>query len=194
MGHRVGYMRVSTREQKFDLQWDALRKAGVEERYCYREVASGSKQARQGLAECLKALQPGNTLVVWRLDRLARSLKHLIEIGEDFQARSIALQVLEGPGAQLDPSTSEGRLLFNLLGSFAEFERELIRERVRAGLVAARERGHKGGRKPKLTPQQQRQAIMMARGGEKITEIARVLGCSRHTIYKAITTSVSLHD
>ena len=186
MGELLGYMRVSTKEQKFDLQQDALRAAGVLDRYCYHDVASGAKQARPGLAACLKALHPGDTLVVWKLDRVARSLLHLLEIMQDLQDRQVELRILEGVGAQMTPSTSEGKLFLSMLGAFAEFERTLIRERVVAGLVAARARGHKGGRRPRLSAAQQRQAQSLKRGGMAITEIAQTLGCSRHTVYKAL--------
>ena len=186
MGELLGYMRVSTKDQKFHLQQDALRAAGVQERYLYGDVASGMKQARPRLAACLDTLRPGDTLIVWRLDRLARSLLHLMEIAKDLEERRIGLRVLEGPFAHMDTSTSEGKLLFSLLGAFAEFERALIRERVVAGLAAARMRGHHGGRRPKLTSAQERQAISLKRGGMKITEIAAILGCSRHTVYKAL--------
>ena len=194
MGELVGYMRVSTKEQKFDLQQDALRAAGVLDRYCYQDVASGAKQARPGLAACLKALHPGDTLVVWKLDRVARSLLHLLEIMQDFQERQVGLRILEGVGAQMNPATSEGKLFLSMLGAFAEFERTLIRERVVAGLVAARARGHKGGRRPRLSAAQQRQARAMHEGGMPITEIAQTLGCSRHTVYKALAQAKAVVD
>jgi DNA invertase Pin-like site-specific DNA recombinase len=179
-------MRVSTREQKLDLQRDALLEAGVPAGYLYDDVASGAKQARPGLAACLKALHPGDTLVVWKLDRIARSLLHLLEILQDLQARQVGLRVLEGVGAQINPATSEGKLFFSMLGAFAEFERTLITERVVAGLVAARARGHIGGRRPKLSAAQQRQAHHLKEGGMSITEIAQTLHVSRHTIYKIL--------
>jgi len=191
MGELVGYMRVSTNEQKFDLQQDALRAAGVAERYLYHDVASGAKQARPGLAACLKALHPGDTLVVWKLDRIARSLLHLLEILQDLQDRQVGLCILEGIGAQMNPATSEGKLFLSMLGAFAVFERTLIRERVVAGLVAARARGHKGGRRPRLSAAQQRQAQALKQGGMPITEIAQTLGCSRHTVYKALAPVVA---
>src|SRR5262249_395842 len=158
----LGYMRISTKGQKFALQQDALQAAGVQEGYLYADMLSGSREDRPGLAACLKALQPGNTLVVWRLDRLARSLKHLMDIAAALSERGIALRILEGPFACMDPSTTEGKLLFSVCGAFAEFERNVIRERVIAGLEAARARGHHGGRRPKLSPKQQRQARMLA--------------------------------
>src|SRR5215510_9029016 len=122
MGERLGYMRVSTKEQKFDLQRDALLAADVQERYLYQDVASGAKQARPGLAACLKALHPGDTLVVWKLDRVARSLLHLLEMMQDLRERQVALRILEGIGAQMNPVTNEGKLFFSMLGAFAEFE------------------------------------------------------------------------
>src|SRR5215510_12260394 len=179
-------MRVSTKEQKFDLQHDALLAAGVAPRYLYQDIASGTTQARLGLEACLKALHPGDTLVVWKLDRIARSLLHLLEIMQDLQERQIGLRILEGVGAQMNPATSESKLFLSMLGAFAEFERTLIRERVVAGLVAARARGHKGGRRPKLSPGQHRQAQALKQGGMTITEIAQTLQCSRHTAYKAL--------
>ena len=185
----LGYMRISTKEQKFDLQQDALLRAGVAERYLYHDTASGATQARPGLEACLKALQPGNALIVWRLDRLARSLLHLMELAEELQERHIALRILEGPFAHMDTATPEGKLLLSLLGAFAEFERALIRERVVAGLVAARARGHKGGRRPKLSAAQQRQAQSLHRGGMPVTEIAQTLQCARRTVYKALSQS-----
>jgi len=190
----LGYMRISTREQKFDLQRDALRAAGVADRYLYQDVASGAKHARPGLVACLKALHPGDTLVVWKLDRVARSLLHLLEIMQDLQERQVRLQILEGVGAQMNPATSEGKLFLSMLGAFAEFERTLIRERVVAGLVAARARGHKGGRRPKLSPAQHRQAQALKRGGMTITEIAKTLQCSRHTIYAALAQAQLVAD
>jgi DNA invertase Pin-like site-specific DNA recombinase len=186
MGELLGYQRVSTKEQKFDLQRDALLAAGVCDAYLYQDVASGATQARPGLAACLKALHPGDTLVVWKLDRIARSLVHFLEILQDLQARRIGLRILEGVGAQMNPATSEGKLFLSMLGAFAEFEREIIRERVVAGLVAARARGHKGGRRPRLSPAQQRQAQHLKQGGMPITAIAQTLGCSRKTVYKVL--------
>ena len=194
MGELLGYVRVSTKEQKFDLQQDALRAAGVLDRYCYQDVASGAKQARPGLAACLKALHPGDTLVVWKLDRIARSLLHLLEILQDLQDRQVELRILEGVGAQMTPSTSEGKLFLSMLGAFAEFERTLIRERVVAGLVAARARGHTGGRRPRLSAAQQRQAQALKQGGLPITEIAQMLQCSRHTVYKALAQAKAVVD
>ena len=123
---------------------------------------------------------------MWRLDRLGRTLLHMLEILQDLTERQIALRVLDGLGADLNLATSQGRLCVQMLGAFAAFERELIKERVVAGLVAARARGHKGGRRPKLSAAQQRQAQSLHRGGMTVTEIAQTLQCSRHTIYAAL--------
>jgi DNA invertase Pin-like site-specific DNA recombinase len=194
MGELLGYMRVSTREQKFDLQQDALLAAGVPAGYLYDDVASGAKQARPGLAACLKALHPGDMLVVWKLDRIARSLLHLLEILQDLQARQVGLRILEGMGTQMNPATSEGKLFLSMLGAFAEFERTLIKERVVAGLVAARARGHIGGRRPKLSPAQHRQVHHLKQGGMSITEIAQTLQCSRHTVYAALAQARAVVD
>src|SRR5215475_9720566 len=117
---------------------------------------------------------------------MARSLLHLLEMMQDLQGRDIGFRILEGVGAQMNPATSEGKLFLSMLGAFAEFERTLIRERVVAGLAAARARGHKGGRQPKLSAAQQRQAQAMKAGNMPITEIARTLGCSRRTVYNVL--------
>src|SRR5262245_23611516 len=182
----IGYLRVSTKDQKFDLQHDALLAAGVQERYLYSDVASGAKHARPGLAHCLKALHPGDTLVAWKLDRLARSSLHLLELVQDLLTRDIGLRILDGAGASLDITTSQGKFFIAVFAAVAELEREMIRERVLAGLDAARTRGHKGGRREKLSPAQQEQAQALVRSGWTKTKIAQTLGCSRRTVYKAL--------
>ena len=124
----IGYMRVSKNDgsQTLDLQKDALIKAGVQEEYLYQDLASGRKDARPGLEACLKSLQPGNTLVVWKLDRLGRDLKHLINTIDELRKKDIGFKVLTGHGAQIDTTTSNGRLIFGIFATLAEFERELI--------------------------------------------------------------------
>jgi len=117
----IGYMRISTKDQKLDLQRDALLAAGVQERYLYSDVASGAKSARPGLAHCLKALHPGDTLVAWKLDRLARSSLHLLELVQDLLARDVALRILDGAGASLDITTSQGKFIVSMLAAVAEF-------------------------------------------------------------------------
>jgi DNA invertase Pin-like site-specific DNA recombinase len=186
---RLGYARVSTDDQTMDLQKDALRLAGCLD--IYEETASGKRQERPALAHVLRACREGDVLVVWKLDRLGRSLRHLIEIVEELHQRGCGFQVLTG--VPVDTSTPHGRFAFQLFGALAEYERELIRERVMAGLAAARARGRKGGRRPKLSPEQQQHAAMMAQGGIPITTIAQTLQCSRHTVYKALAHNRLIH-
>jgi DNA invertase Pin-like site-specific DNA recombinase len=152
----VGYVRVSKADgtQTLAPQRDALLAAGVEPGRLYQDLASGRRDDRPGLAACLKALQPGNTLVIWKLDRLGRDLRHLVLTAEELRARGVGLKVLTGAGAQIDTTTANGRLAFGIFAAFAEFERELITERTRAGLATARARGRLGGRpyQPRRSP------------------------------------------
>jgi len=143
-GHLIGYARVSTHEQTLDLQLDALNGVGC--RRIFHDMASGVNTDRPGLDEALAFVRPGDTLVVWRLDRLGRSLGHLIEVVAALEARGIGFRSLEDP---IDTSTSGGKLVFQIFGALAEFERNLIRERTLAGLAAARTRGKTGGRRPR---------------------------------------------
>jgi len=149
---KIGYMRVSKSDgsQKLHLQRDALVADGVDESRIYEDLASGRKDHRPGLDACLKALQPGNTLVIWKLDRLGRDLKHLVTMVDELAGRNVGLKVLTGNGAQIDTTTANGKLFFGIFAALAEYERELIRERTRAGLEAARARGRKGGRPRKM--------------------------------------------
>ena len=182
MGHLLGYARVSTPDQDLSLQKDALLAAG-----CFRvfeDIASGAKTARPDLEKLLEYARPGDTLVVWKLDRLGRSLPHLISIVNQLAEREISFRSLtEG----FDTATPGGKLVFHLFGALAEFERDLIRERTYAGLAAARARGRFGGRKPALTETQIEVARSM-HGAKKHTlaEIARTLRVSRATIYRAL--------
>jgi len=194
MGELLGYARTSTKEQRLDLQLDALRVAGVKERYLYSDQASGARKDRPGFVQCLHDLREGDSLVVWKLDRLARSLRHCMELLDELKTLHVSLVVLEGPFAHASPATSEGKLLFGIFAAFAEFERDLIRDRVLAGLTAARSRGRTGGRRPKLSPKQQELAVQMARGGTAVTEIARHLGCARQTIYTALAQAKTVVD
>ena len=145
----IGYGRISKADgsQSLDLQRDALSAAGVEQNKIYEDRASGSREDRPGLTACLKALRDGDVLVVWKLDRLGRSLAHLVNTVKDLSDRNIGLRVLTGKGAQIDTTTASGRMVFGIFATLAEFERDLIRERTMAGLAAARARGRKGGRK-----------------------------------------------
>src|SRR3954469_11801729 len=156
-GMLVGYARVSTADQNLDLQQDALRKAGCEK--LFTDVASGAKDERTGLAEALAFLRPGDTLVVWKLDRLGRSLKHLIETVTVLQARKVGFRSLQ---ESIDTTTSGGKLIFHVFGALAEFERDLIRERTQAGLQAARTRGRLFARPKVLTAQQVKQLRSLA--------------------------------
>jgi len=146
---KIGYARVSTTDQNPELQLDALRQAGCEK--IFQDKISGSKADRPGLSEALDYLRKGDCLVVWRLDRLGRSLKHLIQVIDDLDKRKIGFaSIMEG----FDTTTSGGKLVFQIFGALAEFERNLIRERTMAGLSAARARGRLGGRRKKLTETQ----------------------------------------
>ena len=145
----IGYARISKADgsQVLDLQKDALLKAGVSSSNIYQDEVSGKKDQRLGLQACLKALRKGDCIVVWKLDRLGRDLRHLVNTVQDLAERGIGFRVLTGQGAEIDTTTSSGKLVFGIFASLAEFERELIRERTMAGLLAARPRGQNGGRK-----------------------------------------------
>lgn len=182
----IGYVRVSKSDgsQVLDLQKDALKEAGVDEIRIYEDLASGRKDDRPGLKSCLKALQPGNTLVIWKLDRLGRDLKHLIHLVEDLKNKNIGLKVLAGAGAQLDTTTPNGKMIFGLFAVLAEFERELIIERTRAGLAAARARGRKGGRPRKMDKASLNMAMAaMADYKSVATDVAKRLGITTTTLY-----------
>jgi DNA invertase Pin-like site-specific DNA recombinase len=182
----IGYIRVSKSDgsQVLHLQRDALLEAGVEPVRIYEDLGSGRKDDRPGLAACLKALQPGNTLVVWKLDRLGRDLKHLVNTVDALSQCNIGLKVLTGAGAQIDTTTANGRLVFGIFAALAEFEAELIRERTNAGLAAARARGRLGGRPRKMTQAVVKMAIAaLADPQAKPSEVARRLGITTTTLY-----------
>lgn len=166
---KLGYARTSTGDgrQKLDLQLDALRLAGVDADHIYTDQASGSKMDRPGLDACLKALREGDTLVVYRLDRLGRNTTGVVTLIEDLAGRGVAFH---STTEALDTSTPAGRLMLTLIAAFAQMERELIRERVMAGLEAARARGVSGGRKPKLTPTQKRALLSLVRASHRAPE------------------------
>jgi DNA invertase Pin-like site-specific DNA recombinase len=191
----IGYMRVSKSDgsQILDLQRDALLQASVPPDRLYEDFASGKRDDRPGLAACLKALQPGNTLVVWKLDRLGRDLKHLVSLMDDLRRREVGLKVLTGSGAQIDTTTANGRLVFGIFAALAEYEAELIRERTRAGLASARARGRMGGRPRKMT----KEVLMMAASAmadqsSNAREVAKRLGITTSTLYEYVNGDGSL--
>jgi len=181
-GLRLGYARVSTLDQDDALQQDALREAGCDK--VFLDQASGALEHRPALDQLLDQVRPGDTLVVWRLDRLGRSLRHLIDVVADLEARQVALVSLT---EAIDTSSPGGRLVFHMFGSMAQFERDLIRERIMAGLAAARARGRTGGRPSVWTPEKLRTARAMQAQGEDVASIARVLGMSRATVYRGVS-------
>src|SRR5229473_4605530 len=186
----VGYMRVSKADgsQVTDLQRDALRKAGVDSRHLYEDAASGRRDDRTGLAACLKALRAGDVLVVWKLDRLGRDLRHLVNTVHDLTTQGIGLKVLTGHGAGLDTTTAAGKLVFGIFAALAEFERELIAERTRAGLAAARARGRNGSRKPKMTAAKLRLAMAaMGQPETRVGALCKELGITRQTLYRHVS-------
>jgi DNA invertase Pin-like site-specific DNA recombinase len=185
----LGYARISKADgsQALDLQRDALIEADVKPDHIYEDQASGKRDDRPGLAACLKALREGDVLVVWKLDRLGRDLRHLVNTVQDLCDRGIGLRVLTGQGAQLDTTTASGRLVFGIFAALAEFERELIRERTMAGLKAARARGRQGGRKFGLSKAQVRLAqVAMANRDTSVAALCRELGITRVTLYRYV--------
>ena len=186
----VGYMRVSKADgsQTTDLQRDALLIAGVDPEALYEDKASGKKDDRPQLTGCLKALRADDTLLVWKLDRLGRDLRHLVNIVHDLTQRGIGLKVLTGQGAAIDTTTASGKLVFGIFAALAEYERELISERTIAGLAAARARGRKGGRPFKMTPAKLRLAqAAMGKPETKVAELCAELGVTRQTLYRHVT-------
>lgn len=183
MGSEVfGYARVSTREQKADLQLDALRDAGCSR--LFLDVSSGKRTARPELDKCMEMLRDGDTLVVWRLDRLGRDLPHLLKLMENLHERAIVFRSLT---ESIDTSTPMGRLYFQMTGALAEFERNLIVERTRAGLQAARARGRKGGRPSKVTPAARKQMWALYQSQEvSIADICRRYGITPPTFYTQV--------
>lgn len=191
----VGYIRVSKNDgsQTLEPQRDAMVAAGVEPNRIYEDLASGRKDDRPGLTACLKALQPSNTLVVWKLDRLGRDLKHLVTTVDELRKRNIGLKVLTGAGAQIDTTTSNGRLFFGIFAALAEFERELITERTRAGLAAARARGRKGGRPRKMDrPTLTMAMTALSDPNANASDVAKRLGITTTTLYMYVNGDGSL--
>ncbi|HEX6011465.1 MAG TPA: recombinase family protein [Geminicoccaceae bacterium] len=181
----VGYARVSTQDQTLDLQKDALEKAGCKK--LFTDTASGAKAERKGLEEALAYVREGDTLVVWRLDRLGRSLNHLIETVADLNDRKIGFKSLT---ESIDTTTSGGKLVFHIFGALAEFERDIIRERTQAGLQAARARGRLGGRRrAKALDTPKKVAMAQALYADKshtVGDICKTLNVSRATLYRYV--------
>jgi DNA invertase Pin-like site-specific DNA recombinase len=186
----IGYMRVSKADgsQTTHLQRDALELAGVVPAYLYEDQASGKREDRPGLTACLKALRKGDTLAVWKLDRLGRDLRHLVNTVHDLTARGVGLKVLTGHGAAIDTTSAAGKLVFGIFAALAEFERELISERTVAGLASARARGRKGGRPFKMTPAKLRLAMVsMGKPETKVAVLCEELGITRQTLYRHVS-------
>src|SRR3954452_8213548 len=177
----IGYARVSTTDQTLDLQLDALQKADCAK--IFTDTASGAKAERKGLEEAISYVRAGDTIAVWRLDRLGRSLPHLIETIGGLAARHIVFKSLT---ESIDTTTSGGKLIFHIFGALAEFEREIIRERTQAGLQSARARGRRGGPKYKLTDKQVAIARQLYQAHTPVKEICQTLGISRATFYRYV--------
>jgi len=193
----LGYARVSKTDgsQVLDLQQDALEEAGVARDNVYQDHVSGKRENRPSLTACLRALRQGDTLVVWKLDRLGRDLRHLVNTVHDLSSRGIGLKVLAGQGANIDTTTAGGKLVFGIFAALAEFERELIRERTKAGLAAARARGRKGGRKLALSKVQVR--LAQAAMGKRETSVAALcneLRITRATLYRYVGPNGELRE
>ena len=187
---KIGYARVSTNDQNLDLQTDALKKAGCKKIFSDRGV-SGVKTARPGLDKALDQIRKGDILVIWKLDRLGRSLSHLLSIIEDLKQKGVDFASVQDG---FDTSTASGKMVFSVIGAMAEYERNLIRERTMAGLAAARSRGRKGGRPKQLNEGQVKVAIALADAGElTINEIREQVGCSRSTYYRQVVPRIDLH-
>jgi len=193
----IGYMRVSKADgsQVLDLQRDALLGAGVTAVHLYEDLASGRRDDRPGLAACLKAVRSGDTLLVWKLDRLGRDLRHLVNLVHDLTASGVGLKVLAGEGAAIDTTTAAGKLVFGIFAALAEFERAMITERTKAGIAAARARGRKGGAPFKMTAAKLRLAqAAMGKPETRISLLCRELGISRQTLYRHVAPDGSLRD
>lgn len=175
----IGYARISTDDQNLNLQRDALQAVGCER--VFEDMVSGARADRTGLSTLMNLLRDGDTVVIWRLDRLGRSLKNLIELVERLDAAKVGLRSLQ---ENIDTTSSGGKLVFHLFGALAEFERNLIRERTQAGLVAARARGRMGGRPKRLDPVKLALAVKLHRErNHTVEEICKMMGISKSTLY-----------
>jgi DNA invertase Pin-like site-specific DNA recombinase len=193
----IGYARVSKADgsQVLDLQRDALIEAGVSEEQIYQDHVSGKQETRPGLDACLKALRKGDVLIVWKLDRLGRDLRHLVNTVQNLAEQDIGFRVLTGQGADINTTTASGKLVFGIFAALSEFERDLIRERTKAGLAAARARGRKGGRTFALSKAQVRlaQAAMSSRDTQ-VNELCKELGVTRATLYRYVSPEGGLRE
>jgi DNA invertase Pin-like site-specific DNA recombinase len=193
----IGYMRVSKSDgsQVLNSQQDALLAAGVLPEQIYQDFSSGKNDNRQGLIACLKAIRKGDTLIVWKLDRLGRNLKHLVDTVHDLSSKGVDFKVLSGQGAQIDTATPQGKLVFGIFAALAEFERDLISERTKAGLNAARARGRNGGAPYKMTAAKLRLAqVAMENKETKISELCKELGITRQTLYRHVSPDGELRN
>lgn len=182
----IGYLRVSSESdrQSTDLQRDALLAAGVDARHLYQDQASGARDDRPGLRACLDYLQPGDTLVVWKLDRLGRSLPHLLQIITELREKGVGFRSLT---EQMDTTTPHGELLFHLFGALAQYERALTQERIQAGLAAARRRGRQGGRPRALDTEKLEAVIAALNAGTSKATVCRTFGIPRSTLNDTLT-------
>lgn len=194
---QVGYVRVSKSDgsQLLDLQKDALIQSGVQKDYIYEDLASGRFDNRPGLLACLKSLRKNDTLVVWKLDRLGRSLRHLVTVVDELHKKGVGFKVLTGEGASIDTTTANGRLVFGIFAALAEFERELISERTKAGLKAARARGRKGGRPKKMDLPTLKMAMNAMSDSKTVASgVAKRLGITTATLYAYVNGDGSLKE
>ncbi len=180
---KIGYARVSTGDQSLDLQTDALKKAGCEKVFT-DSGESGSKKERPGLNNALSHARSGDTIVVWKMDRLGRSLSHLIQAVEEMKNRGVEFMSIVDA---FDTSTPNGRFFFHIVGAVAELEKDIIRERTMAGLAAARARGHNGGRPKSMNDSQEKRCQELSKNKDlTVAEICKMVGCSRSAYYRAI--------
>ena len=191
---KIGYARVSTRDQNLDLQIDALLKAGCTARYIYKEQITGATRERPELKRLLEQIREGDIVIIWKLDRLGRSLTDLVQLVNEIQGKGAGLLSLHD---NIDTTTPQGKLTFHIFAAIAEFERDIIRERTKAGLEAARARGRKGGRPKGLSKEAEVKAAAAAslyQQKKSVSEICRTLSISKKTFYKYLRFTLGLHN
>ena len=188
-GVKVGYMRVSTADgsQKFDMQETALLKAGVSPNKIYSDMASGASEDREGLKYMLKSLNPGDTVVVWKLDRLGRNVRYLVSVIDELTKKNVHLEILTGACHGINMTTPEGRMFFHMAATFAQFERDLIRERIVAGIAEAKRRGRRSGRKFKFSKADIDTMQHLIKDGVPKAEVARRFHATIQTIFNYFT-------